>query len=925
MDSLPSTRSGGGSPPPKPGAADSWLEEKDDGGPSELIIGTNGHGAGEHRRSLSSASRTSSHISSRRSSPKPSPGRPHLLSSGDEETSPSPHRGRGGSSSSRQQQSARRSSHRKTALSLNDATALNSGGAAAAAAAPATSRSARPATPSDRGGGSSSGSGSDSLGGSTASGGARRQQRHPRSSFAAGETAAGEPLLTSAGGKVRRRSRGERGGGGGSVGGDETASAARARRDREAAHARQLANAALQAAHARQLASAALQDVYAATGGPRWKRAHWWLAPGSEVRLWYGAGVERGALTALRLPKNGLRGALPPSLGNLPTLVLLDLSYNRRLGGELPACLGALAQLRQQRQRRQQQRQRRRAAVGVVAGASWLSQENGVAGEGEIARGRYARSAAAVVWRPGPYYLSRAGKGDEFLNLCGCDFEGPLPESLGRLSQLQELRLSGNRLSGGLPTSWGSLTKLQELHVSSNELDGSIPAPLASVVALDPVHAYPNRMASLVALDLSNNKLEGVVPEQLGALLSLNLLRLEGNRLLTPLPVADSGPVLQGKRRLTPLPSADSGPVLQAWLRKLAWLHKLLAVHTVGLELKLKELQRTKEEEVVRLAVVRLAVALERSRRRVRQLEAQANGGSAAEAPAPGHQRRRSRGRQPTPHAAPRANNFSFAGSDDGALTPSRGASPSLGASPDSVGWELQLPEPPVPAAAAQSTAAGLLLVEAAVRAPRIAALSAAGYHKLKLWCLVQPRPRAHFASAVLWRLREALSRAAAVEPGFKSEGEASVASRGRRGSIGAVARLQFQRKLRAALGRRRPEDDEDDQTIGGRSVASGSSLGASSHMRNRHKNLNSYRCNKSTRHLCSKVIQSSEPTVGGRSVASGVSLGASSHTRGQGGAYHTDGEGARKRRGRVKTLPANLAAAADETFDETRKGARWE
>jgi hypothetical protein len=33
----------------------------------------------------------------------------------------------------------------------------------------------------------------------------------------------------------------------------------------------------------------------------------------------------------------------------------------------------------------------------------------------------------------------------QFLNLCGCDFEGAIPDTLGDLANLQELKLSGNR------------------------------------------------------------------------------------------------------------------------------------------------------------------------------------------------------------------------------------------------------------------------------------------------------------------------------------------------------------------------------------------------------------------------------------------------------------------------------------------------
>ncbi|KAG5185007.1 hypothetical protein JKP88DRAFT_162898, partial [Tribonema minus] len=87
-------------------------------------------------------------------------------------------------------------------------------------------------------------------------------------------------------------------------------------------------------------------DLYHATAGDQWWRAERWLAPGSEVRKWYGIGVRHGALTSLRLPNNNLSGALPQTLGGLAALRALDLSFNKALRGRVPRCVGALTRLR---------------------------------------------------------------------------------------------------------------------------------------------------------------------------------------------------------------------------------------------------------------------------------------------------------------------------------------------------------------------------------------------------------------------------------------------------------------------------------------------------------------------------------------------------------------------------------------------------
>ncbi len=59
---------------------------------------------------------------------------------------------------------------------------------------------------------------------------------------------------------------------------------------------------------------------------------------------WYGVQCDAGDIY-LQLPRNGLAGELPASLGRLPGLVVLDLSHNPLLGGPLPSSLTSLGQL----------------------------------------------------------------------------------------------------------------------------------------------------------------------------------------------------------------------------------------------------------------------------------------------------------------------------------------------------------------------------------------------------------------------------------------------------------------------------------------------------------------------------------------------------------------------------------------------------
>lgn len=69
----------------------------------------------------------------------------------------------------------------------------------------------------------------------------------------------------------------------------------------------------------------------------------------------------------------------------------------------------------------------------------------------------------------------------------GNNLSGTLPASLGNLTSLQSLWLSGNQgLSGSIPPELGSLTSLRILALSGNQLSGSIPSALTNLTNLTP-------------------------------------------------------------------------------------------------------------------------------------------------------------------------------------------------------------------------------------------------------------------------------------------------------------------------------------------------------------------------------------------------------------------------------------------------------
>ncbi|MBV9927616.1 MAG: leucine-rich repeat domain-containing protein [Acidobacteria bacterium] len=117
-----------------------------------------------------------------------------------------------------------------------------------------------------------------------------------------------------------------------------------------------------------------------------------------------------------------------------------------------------------------------------------------------------------------------------------------LPESLGRLTQLRSLDLTGNQLKE-LPESLGRLTQLEDLSISNNQLT-ALPAWFDQFTRLNALYLSSNLLTELPAclsgltelksLTFTNNQVK-TLPEWLGKLSRLQDLSVGGN-FLTSLP-----------------------------------------------------------------------------------------------------------------------------------------------------------------------------------------------------------------------------------------------------------------------------------------------------------------------------------------------------------------------------------------------------
>ncbi|KAL6138227.1 hypothetical protein ACLB2K_063510 [Fragaria x ananassa] len=142
------------------------------------------------------------------------------------------------------------------------------------------------------------------------------------------------------------------------------------------------------------------------------------------------------------------------------------------------------------------------------------------------------------------------------IDLSRCNFTGSLPKSIGNLTQLTDLLLSGNRFKS--PVSiihWETLVNLVRLDLSNNQLYGTIPLSIVSLSKLVILTLSNNRFSGQVPkvsntssyllrdLDLGNNNLEGQIPNWIFSLKSLVDLGLAYNSLATleaPLPNSTS-------------------------------------------------------------------------------------------------------------------------------------------------------------------------------------------------------------------------------------------------------------------------------------------------------------------------------------------------------------------------------------------------
>mmetsp|Transcript_5463 Transcript_5463/g.7182 ORF Transcript_5463/g.7182 Transcript_5463/m.7182 type:complete len:564 (-) Transcript_5463:363-2054(-) len=229
----------------------------------------------------------------------------------------------------------------------------------------------------------------------------------------------------------------------------------------------------------------ALRALYAALGGDQWEEGKRWDLSGPLDEL---AGVTldaEGRVAKLVLEGVGLKGRLPPALGALTHLTVLNLGDNRGLTGPLPPEIGELSQLLELNAFGCDLEGPLPATLSNLHSLSYLDHSDNPRLRGPLP--------------PGIGELSQL----QSLYAQQCDLEGPLPSTLGNLPVLLVLYIRDNpRLGGPIPTSLGLLPKLKVVDVSNTGLEGEVPATLLSKKGLKLEMAGTGLVSAVVSLEV---------------------------------------------------------------------------------------------------------------------------------------------------------------------------------------------------------------------------------------------------------------------------------------------------------------------------------------------------------------------------------------------------------------------------------------
>jgi len=246
-----------------------------------------------------------------------------------------------------------------------------------------------------------------------------------------------------------------------------------------------------------------------------------------------------------------LTGSIPEEIGNLKNLTDIDISVSR-LTGSIPDSICSLPNLRVLQLYNNSLTGEIPKSLGNSKTLKILSlYDNYLTGELPPNLGSSSPMIALDVSEnrlsgPLPAHVCKSGKLLYFLVLQN-RFTGSIPETYGSCKTLIRFRVASNRLVGTIPQGVMSLPHVSIIDLAYNSLSGPIPNAIGNAWNLSELFMQSNRISgviphelshstNLVKLDLSNNQLSGPIPSEVGRLRKLNLLVLQGNHLDSSIP-----------------------------------------------------------------------------------------------------------------------------------------------------------------------------------------------------------------------------------------------------------------------------------------------------------------------------------------------------------------------------------------------------
>ncbi|CAN6202464.1 unnamed protein product [Urochloa humidicola] len=238
-----------------------------------------------------------------------------------------------------------------------------------------------------------------------------------------------------------------------------------------------------------------------------------------------------GAVMDISLASIGLEGHISPSLGNLTSLLRLNLSGNSLSGGLPPELLLS-------------------SSITVLDVS--FNKLNGEFHELQSipeSKIKVINISSNLFTGYFPSTTLGSMKNLAALNMSNNSFTGELPSMLCVDKPFfMVLDLSYNQFHGGIPTELGNCSSLRVLKAGQNQLIGIIPAEIFNVTSLEHL-SFPNnhlqgtlehvdKLSNLIILDLGWNGLNGKIPNSIGQLNRLEELHLDNNNMFGDLPSA---------------------------------------------------------------------------------------------------------------------------------------------------------------------------------------------------------------------------------------------------------------------------------------------------------------------------------------------------------------------------------------------------